>query len=249
MSEQQQDARHEATPIRLQQATREGNVPRSHELAAAIQLTAGVGAVWFALKTLSTGLLQVTHSGWSTGLMNYSQSEFVEQAGAATSAIAMPLAGTLVVLLLISVFSHVIQSGSATISSRSMFRTDFLNPATGLARLFSLQNLTRGVIGIPKILVVVAVAGAVAWSYRYAIFELPQRELLPLVSSLSQLLFGILFSAAATLLAISVFDYATEWFSYFRRMRMTDQQLRDEQSMQGPDAQLLAQRQRFYQEL
>ncbi len=250
MSDQNQDTRHPATVTRLQQAQCEGDWPKSHELIATSQLLLGVGAMWFLIHTLGSNVIDLSMETWTKRDLAAMQSSsaFENQLCGWLYRISIPLAPILGVLFLIAVFSHVMQSGTATLAGKSPLRLENLNPVSGLQRLFSVRNLTRGIIGVPKIAVLLLVALSLLWSFRFQLADLQQQPTDAIVSRLIQILFTVLMCSAATLFVISLFDYLIERVSFFRRLRMSDQQLRDESNMQGPGPGVAMRRQQLYRD-
>ncbi len=251
MTERNQDANHPATPVRLMQAQRDGDCPKSHELAVAIQLLCGLAAIWLMVKFLISGVVDFSTETWSPELdwMSSSTAEFQNQMQETIWNMTVLLLPFLGIVLLGAVASHVVQSGAAAAFRKPLFQMQHLNPVSGAQRLFSGKNIGKGIIGIPKVAAVIFVSLSVVWYQRFELAKLQWNSVEEIAKCLNHCLFAILVSGAATLLLVSLLDYILERFSFFKRHQMSDQELRDENSMQGPGSQMTARRQQFYRNL
>ena len=66
MSDVNEERQHPATRARLKRAREEGDVVHSHELAIALQMVAGVGALWFCAGAIGNGLRRTTTGLWTS---------------------------------------------------------------------------------------------------------------------------------------------------------------------------------------
>ncbi len=99
-----------------------------------------------------------------------------------------------------------------------------LNPVTNLTNLFSLRAATR----IAKSTLPAAVMLVLGWSaLRALLVPAPVLSLARLPQSLVSA-YGLALDAAWVTLAWSGLDYAVEWMSWNKRLRMTKQQIKDE---------------------
>ena len=87
------------------------------------------------------------------------------------------------------------------------------------------------------------------WNQRFSIAELQQVGTQNLGGELVNHVFVVLISVCGTLLAVSLFDYLVQWYSFHNRMRMTDQQLRDENRLQSTDPQIKSRRIEFFEQI
>ena len=251
MSERDQDANHPATPVRLMQAQRDGDCPKSHELAVAIQLLCGLAAVWFMIRILISGIVDFSTDTWSqpSVWVSSSTADIQSQLKDSVSSMIVLLLPFLGIVFLGAVAAHLIQSGAAAGFRKPLFQMQHLNPVTGAQRMFSSRIIGKGILGIPKIAAVIFVSLSVAWYQRFELAKLQWNSASEIADRLNHCLFAILVSGAATLVLVSVLDYILERFSFYNRHQMTDQELRDENAMQGPGSQMAARRQQFYRNL
>ena len=240
MSESHENAQHPATAIRLQRASQEGDAPKSYELVASLQLTTGVTVIYFLVSGLAAEFTSFAAVTWKpTGISTESVVPSIKESNLQlANSMLTTLLPILAAILIGSVLSHIVQSLAAFGFKKPIWQPNQINPMSGLKKLFSIDNLTRGILGIPKVVIVVMVALIVVWHQRLEFAELQRTIPRELGSELVNQVFVVLIAVCGTLVAISLFDYLVQWLSFQSRMRMTDQQLRDENRLQSPDPHL-----------
>jgi flagellar biosynthetic protein FlhB len=124
-----------------------------------------------------------------------------------------------------------------------------LSPMHWWKQLFSLRGLSRSVLGVPKLTVVFVTTSLILWYRCDALLESTMLPLSAMVDALSQFVFGSCLVVALVLLGMSLLDFVIEYFSFHQRLRMTDQQLRDEQRSQSGDPQIINKRRRLHRQL
>ena len=251
MPETRDDAQHPATAIRLQKARQEGDAPKSYELVASLQLTTGMTVIYFLVSGLATELTSFAAIIWKpTGISAESVIPRIKETHHhflnSTLTTLLPM---LIAILIGSVLAHVVQTLPAFGFKKPLWQPQQINPINGIKKLFSMDNLTRGILGIPKVAIVVMVALLYVWSQRFELAAMQQTIPRELGTAMINQIFKVLIAVCATLVAISLFDYLVQWLSFQSRMRMTDQQLRDENRLQSTDPQLNSRRLEFFQEI
>lgn len=249
MSENQQDARHEASPAQLIQARQQGDAARSQELATSIQLFVGVLAAYFLVQSLVVQFSRLASESWSSELAHYSTDSFYQQISGSLWSIGFAVLPLLVIVMLIGLFSHIVQNTTLTFFSRPLIDVTRMNPANSFKRNFGWPNLVRALAGVPKLVILLTVSCLVAWQVRDQFVELPMLATKDMFESLVKAVFTVLISFTGTMLILSGFDFAIERFSFVQRNRMTDQQLRDETRRQESDPQIGQRRQQFHRDL
>ena len=251
MAEYNEDAQHPATAVRLQQATREGDAPKSYELIAALQITTGVVILYFLFNALAATIARFASSAWQASGISLDAVGATVATGTEdlTVQLSVTLLPIMASILVCAVLSHLVQSGTAAGFRKPVWQPQQINPVSGIRRLFSLENLLRGVLGIPKVAVIGLVTLVVIWNQRFDLAGLQQVGAQELGPKLIYQVFVVLMAAAGTLLAVSTFDYFVQWYSFQNRMRMTDQQLRDENRLQSIDPQIKSRRIEFFDQI
>lgn len=220
---------HAPTEKRKHDAALKGDVLRSRELGTAVAVLIGAGWLKFGGPWLIAGLADGARAGlrWDRGAIEHFQPA---QAALALGWAVLPP----VLLLALSVMVAVIASQLALadgrwIGANLLPKGSRIDPLAGLKRMFGAQGWIEVGKGIAK----VALLGAIGWVWARGHLE----SLLALGrgAALSgqlvlawQALTGLLFALAAGLAAIALLDFPIQWLRRFMRLRMSQQELRDE---------------------
>ncbi len=247
----QNDATHPASAARLQQARRDGQFAKSQELSASLQLVFSISACWLLFSMASDRLQAFAGQVWRSQRvgLGYDVTMFQEdvwQGIVAASFAILPLLG---VVMVVGILAHYLQTGPIWIGKSSLPDTRRLSPANWWRQLFSFRGVARSVLGVPKLIVVLVTTALILW---YRFFDLLESALLPfshMIEALSRFVFGSCLVVGLGLLGMSLLDYVVEYVSFYRRLRMTDQQLRDEQRNQNGDPQLMGRRRRLHRQM
>lgn len=240
MTHDREDARHPATPARRIAARQSGDIPHSQQLALSIQMLLCLLTAWVTLssigswlKSLAIDSLSQTNPGLST-----SKTEFTTQFQQITYAFLIQLGPALLLFFLITIGSYWIQTGP-------IFRFNRLAPEMGRVSftrwfrdLFSFTTWANLFVGLPRIAIVAAVMFFSIYNNRTRFVELSNHSADVMLNQLFLVCLTSLIHVAIALLICSLADYAICYVSYLRRIRMTDQELRDELRNQNGDPQI-----------
>lgn len=225
----------QATPHRLREARRKGQVVKSTELSSAINLL----AVAFLFILFGTTLFQ-----WMKELVTLIFAEYLLFEVTDTNlAPLMVLAGISYFKIMALIFVAVLLSGLAInyaqvgfIFSLDSFSPSLekLNPLEGLKRIFSRQALFEMIKAIFKITLI----GIVAYNFFVSRFEsILAYMFLPPISffeTFSQEIFSLSLRVAFIFFIIAVLDYFYQRHEYFKNLRMTKQEVKEEfKQMEG----------------
>lgn len=226
MSEQDRDeAIHPASEIKLARARQQGESCRSDALAQAAQAALGLGLVGLAAVPLATALLDWTRDYWmQSAEARRPGPDLVEL----LTRLGWPLGIFLLALFAAGVLSHLLQSGWNW-GQRPLLRVTGWHPDQLLRQWFSPSRWLVALSGV------LGCAGLFAWWWTNSAGQL--EELSQLWASSPEALAPALLGPIRTwllplvggLLLIGGLDYALQRWLLFRRLQMTDQELRDEQ--------------------
>ena len=251
MSEFQDDRTNPASPLRTEQARREGNVAKSNDLAIALQSVGSVIAGFILLSAVFKWVYHFTRERWQTPVTQMdadSNAVAVDMQNVITSAL-MVILPLLAGLFLIALASHLVQSGFVFKPARAIPDPRRLGIENWKKNTFSLGNLSQVLIGLPKGLIAFATAIWLCWIQRRRISELAGLEIGTLVEQMFGLVILVCFQTALVLFVFSLLDYACHWIAHQRQLQMSDQQLRDENRMQNGDPLVSSTRRRLHRDL
>lgn len=216
------------TAKRKADATKEGDVLASKELATAIMMIAGaawligLGGLFFDASKM------LLKSGLSLDLSDRDRFEPLDALSGGLANLALPFAG-LLFLSIIAALAAPAMLGSIGMRSKAMaFKGSRINPLTGLKRIFGMQ----GVIELAKATAkVVALGYAGYWVVAVDIASMPglaAADPATAVGIIGNRLLVTVCVLAAGLLLIAGIDVPVQWLQRNRRLRMSKQQLKEE---------------------
>jgi flagellar biosynthetic protein FlhB len=250
MPDRDADKSQEATPHRREKARDEGHVARSHDLASAATLLAGLGLLLVLGGQLVDAFARYAQKrlGGPAWLL-IDTSDLSAECGLLAGEFAASLLPVLLLSLVAAVTANLLQTGLLFLPHRLAPDWSHVDPVAGFRRVFSLVNLSRLAFGILK----VAVVGAVAW------FSVQSRidEILALTGSgigaiaktLADVVLGTSLKIAAALLALAAADYAFQKWKHERDLRMTPQEVREEMKDLQGDPHIIARRRHVQRQL
>ena len=219
----------EATPHRLEEARRKGDVAKSPDLPQWASLAATFGVLTVAGGYLMQQLVvQLTpflaHSG-DLSLANGGGQLVLRQA--ASSAAPMLLT-VMLAAGLAGAFGHVIQHGFLWNASKLAPDLTKLNPLTGLKRMFGIDSLMQFLKTLLKVCVVGAVAYYVLRPHFAELSNLASMEPIAIVPALAGLLKGLFYAILALLGLTAGFDWFWQRYRFNVRMRMTREEVKED---------------------
>lgn len=238
------EKRQKATPRRLRDARKQGQVSSSRDLSRTV-----TSLVWLLLLVLlpapfyshlaelSQSALQLAQRNDPTDLL-----AFTRQAGKVVLILsAFPIA----LVAVIGVLVTRLQTGPVFAFDRIKAKLSNISPAAGVKRVFSAANLFETVKGLLK---TALIFGFVAWivtTYAEDIRNLVTQPA-TVVGEFDHWLHILLLAASsAALLLVSIGDWLFQKFDFLRNLRMSTEEIRRERQTHEGDPQLRSQRRRL----
>lgn len=235
----------EATPKKLEEAQRKGQIPKSQEVQTLFVFLTGTVAlaftakqVWGHLVAAQYGMLGNLHDIALTmdSMPRYTWLGFQE-----LFRIVAPVTFTIMVGGLIA---GVVQSRFQTAPEALEPNWERLNPVEGFKRVFSPSSATPALLAFLKLGVIIALAyGVVMDVIRDPIFFAvidPARIAEFLATTALKLMFRLILA----MIVIAGADYAYQFFKHRKDLRMTKQEVRDESKNAEGDPQMKARQRR-----
>jgi len=217
------------TAKRRQDAARKGDVLRSKELATAAATGAGALGLWGLGAWLNEGLGQVARAGFHfdrAALDGFTPG--AAMADAALSALPPVLALGLIVAAVTTISQLALGQDGRWVAGNAGFKGSRINPLSGFKRILGWQGLIELGKGLAKL----ALLGGIAWVW--AKDRLPELLALGTLTLEGQL--GVATDAIASLvgalliglLIIAGIDYPLQRFHRDKRLKMSLQDMREE---------------------
>jgi len=218
------------TPRRLQQARGEGQIPFSRDLTQAAEFTLAVAALGWAAGPLMHGLEQSARGLFSEAFearpMDPGRLNFITRELLRGPLSSLWILGA--VLVAAGLIGHFLQTGFAITPKRLALDFSRLSPAGRLSMLPE-QNLRETV----KALWLFPLFGWACWAVIRqnlgAFLELPRTAPVAAAALVAQSISSLLAKAAVALLALGAWDYIRERRKLYATLRMTKQEIRQEQ--------------------
>jgi len=224
------DRTEKATPERIKRAREEGQIPQAAELASAFVLVVLLVTLaitgphiyaWFTCLVQDglTCRYQVTMD--ANGF-----SRLLGSIGAQALGVISPL---LISAAAVSVFSGLVSGGWVFSPKAVSIRWENLSPVRGLKSLLSSRAAVQTLVSIAKTSVILWIV----WRYlNNNMGECLKMEFLSpagQVESMARLVFGLLLRVTAGMLVIAGADFLFQKWNYYRQLRMTKQEIKEEQ--------------------
>lgn len=231
-----------ASERRKQEARKEGQIAYSRDLSAAVLLLAAVvGFQYFGLAMLQDAL-RLVRSCLSDPWLPYDADRLRIEVARLALLGARTLAPWGALIYAAALLIEYGQAGGVQVTERNFLNFGRLNPMSGFERIFSIRGLMKTAIDLGKTLLVAAVA---AW---FLLRELPAFVSMPALGASNiggyamerSLTLSYLLCAALMLLGLA--DYLFQRYRYEQDLRMTRQEVREEQKDLEGDPQIRARR-------
>lgn len=239
-----------ASPGRLEKAREEGQVARSRELVTFVMLVTGLGGLWAMGAMIGGHFGDALRNGLQFERASaFDASHMMVQAGTAVLH-AMQALMPLLAMMLVAALVAPMMLGGWLLSTKSLVPNfSKMNPVAGIGRMFSTETLAELIKTIIKSLLV----GGIAWWVIsgnvvsiMALMSEPVHAALPhalrVVASSCALIIG------ALLLVVAI-DVPYQLWSHAHKLRMSREDLRQEQKENDGDPHVKAQIRRKQQQM
>jgi len=230
MAEEFAEKTEAATPRRRQEARRQGAVARSADLTCALML---VGTLWL-LKWFGPGILGALKSMVGQMLGGESLAMGAGPMPPASmhslQAVAWSLAPLLGGTVLLAVIANIAQVGLLLSTERVVPNFQAVSPMQNLGRIFGSE---RGPVNLAfsllKLILVSAIVYGALRDRLATVVAIPQMGFQRMFGLGAGMVFAIGMRVGVVLLVLAVIDYAWQRFQYERKLKMSKQEVKDEQ--------------------
>lgn len=243
MSEEGGEKSHEATQHRRDEATKEGQIPRSQELVSAVLLMVALSVLVYNGQELAlflarlmkqtftdAPLLQVDH-----GILVNHWFVMLQELGL----VLLPLMGA---LLIAAVAVNLAQVGIVFLPHKVGFDVSHIDPMKGMGRIFSTTNVIRLLFGLIKIVVVIAVALWCLWGRHNEILALIGLEVPQIGSYVAETVLWTGMKIGMAILLIALIDYGYQRWKFEKDLMMTTEEIKEEMKNNQGDPHVIARR-------
>jgi len=240
-SEQDLDRNEKASPYKLDEARKRGQVAKSNDmLSLAVMLVAAIG--FFALvPTALRSMAGLIARGMATGPAP------LKNAGDAAQLVSSGLFGALQVIapllfvvVVVVVAAQVLQTGP--VFSTTPLKPDWsrLNPVTGLKKLFSIKLLFEAGKSVLKLLALASVAYMALHALVPGLARLQSATVKAFMLTLVESAGGLATKLCAALAVFALIDVLYVRWDYMKNLRMSRREMADEQKHRDGDPRIKA---------
>jgi flagellar biosynthetic protein FlhB len=218
----------EATPKKLEDARKEGNVPKSMETSGFTVLFVGIIVLIFYLKYVVYYAEKFYIYYMSFIGKEITPSTVVEIVLQSTLNVFILMAPIVGAIMLAGIIGNVMQFGFLFTTKPLIPKFEKINPIKGLKNLFSMKKLVEGVKTTLKVFIAFGVGAYYFWTF---FMEIPKLELMSFYEQLKwfeEKALIIIFAMLAVFFVFAVIDFAYQRYSYKKSMRMSKQEIKDE---------------------
>jgi flagellar biosynthetic protein FlhB len=237
------------TGRRLSDARSRGQVAKSQDLSAAIDLITSVSLIAVfggsLVRAVSGVMRRVLERPYETLEPKAMGALLFETMGQSAAAVA-PVLG---LLFVVSIAAHVMQVGFLFTTQPLQPNFSRLNPVNGLGRLFGRRNLVKTLVSFVKLTIVVIVAYLYMSGVLERVAGLPLLTALQGVSVIGKLVLRLAIWLLAVLLIIGVVDWLYQRWQHTQDLKMTKDEVKDERRSMEGDPQVKGRRMKLMREM
>ena len=230
----------EATPKKKEDTRKKGNILQSRELTGAASLFAAV----FAINTFSKEILETIVDAWNyyTGMLNsFELTNQMQAYKLFTTLLIFCVKAMLFIIVPVVIVAFLVQKAQVG----NIFTAETIRPKlerisilSGFKRMFSMQSTVTLVKSLLKIMLV----GYVGYAYIKDNMSLVMKSFSLNDKQFSYMLFhfsiNMALRMAYVIIALGIFDYVYQRYSYNKNIRMSKQEIKDEYKQSEGDPQI-----------
>jgi flagellar biosynthetic protein FlhB len=229
VAENGQEKTEQATPKRLEEARKKGQVPRSTELSTAAVCIAAAAAIYTLGHMVSGQFADLMRSGLSIGPETALSTDRIwpqlMNTGARTLWIILPILGATFVAALAAPLAI----GGWNLSGQALMpQFSRMNPVSGIGRMFSARGLIELVKGICKVCVVGTIAWVLLKALTPQLMGLSSEPVANAIGHAASLAAYALLILCIGLAVIAAIDVPYQLWNYSKELKMTREEVREE---------------------
>jgi len=239
-----------ASPRRLEKAREEGQVARSRELVTFVMLSTGLGCLWAGGEAMAAHLGSALRGGLRFERASAFDASHMMMQAAGAVAQALQALLPLLAAMAVAALAAPMLLGGWLLSTKSLTPNfSKLNPIPGIGRMFSTETLAEMVKTVIKSLLIGGVAWWVISGNLPAIMALMSEPVHEAMSHTLQVVAKSCALIVGALLLVAAIDVPYQLWSHAHKLRMSREDLRQEQKESDGDPQVKAQIRRQQQQM
>lgn len=214
---------------RLQDAREKGQVPRSQELSTVVVLVASSVAMLFVGGSLINGLADVMTQSFSLNRKLIMDPHMMAQQLILGLKIMAVDVGMFLGITLLAALAAPALIGGWNFSTQAIgVKLEKMSPLQGMKRIFGPQGLVELGKALGKFLLVGSIGTIILWNLRDQLLTLGRQEVQVAMTELGYIVLWGFLAICVSLILIALIDVPFQKWNHTRQLRMTKQELKDE---------------------
>ena len=214
---------------KLDQAREKGQVARSRELSTFAVLLAGGSALWFMGATFTQHMVKMLHDGLTLERdMAFNADLMVPRLYDLSLDMLFAFSPFLLAVLLAAAFSPLLLNGWLFSVEALQPKFSKMNPASGIARMFSRTALVELTKALGKAALVGGVAAWVIWHNKEAVMALGTQAVAASIPQMGYLVSTSFMMIVGAMLLIVMIDVPFQLWDHNKKLMMTKEEVRRE---------------------
>ena len=224
-----QERTEQPTPRRIQQAREKGQVPTSRELNTMLMMIIAGSSIMFIGPGIVEDFLQMFKHHLNISRENIFDTTSMPVMLESAMIDALITLSPFFTLMVLAAVAGPLMMGGVTFSTQALsFKWDKLNPITGLGRVFSKKGLVELVKALVKFIVIGTTAILFLYTQMDVYLGLGSEPLVQALPHMANLLIWSFLAIASVLVLIALVDVPFQIYDYTQQLKMTFQEIRDE---------------------
>jgi type III secretion YscU/HrpY family protein len=243
------DKTEKPTPKRIKDARKKGDVAKSKDITSTAVMILWIvlfsACLAYSVERLSSLL---THSLLSTG-SNMSISYVLDVFGREAFVTMLQLSALLIIpVTFFGLLVEFLQTGPIMTFEKVKPKMEHLNPASGLKRMFSMDNLIEVIKSIAKTLLLFIIGWLIFKSFIPDLVQLP-RSIAPFIGkTMWEIMLALFMWTVGIFSLVAILDAGYQRFSYMKKLRMSMRDIKQEHKEREGDPLFKQQRRQTHQE-
>jgi flagellar biosynthetic protein FlhB len=218
-----------ASPKRIEDARKKGQVPRSHELTSFSTLMVGLVAIITTGPDLYAAMKQIMVTALSFNRSQIWQSQLMTEQLYELSLIALiAILPIFAACVLVSILTPILIGGWLFSSEALAPQFARMNPLSGIGRMFSPRTVVETIKTVLKSALIGGVAAWLMWNEKEQFIALLSMSAETGFAMAWQMTRHTLLLVASTMAVIAIIDVPYQLWDYYKGLRMTKEEVRQE---------------------
>ncbi|TFG91825.1 MAG: flagellar biosynthesis protein FlhB, partial [Syntrophobacterales bacterium] len=231
-----QEKTEQATPKRREEARKKGQVAKSQEVASVAVLMSGLVFFYFASTGTADGLMRLMRWLFSqSGQFDIDFGSIQLLISVVTTKVFYILLPLFMTVLSIAMIANFLQVGFVVSTEPITPKFSKIDPIKGFQRLFSMRSFVELVKNLFKISLVALIVYITIKGELGSIFPLMDQNAGGILLYIGKVSLKIIFRVCLALIILAVLDYAYQKWEFEKNLKMSKQEIKDENKQSEGD--------------